>query len=85
MTLFAWIILGLVSGLIASSLVHHRGERPVFDVVLGVVGAVVGGSVFNALGIVGVSGFNLWSVFVSLIGAVVALAGYHAIARLDLV
>ncbi len=81
MTILAWIILGLLSGFIASTIVNRRGEGAVVDILLGVVGAVVGGFAFNALGAVGVTGFNLWSLFVSVIGAVLVLVAYHAIAR----
>jgi uncharacterized membrane protein YeaQ/YmgE (transglycosylase-associated protein family) len=81
MSIVAWILLGLVSGFIASKLVNNRGEGIVFDVVLGIVGAFVGGLVFNLIGDYGVTGFNLWSVFVSVVGAVVVLATYHAISR----
>jgi uncharacterized membrane protein YeaQ/YmgE (transglycosylase-associated protein family) len=81
MSIVAWILLGLVSGFIASKLVNNRGEGIVLDVVLGIVGAFVGGLVFNLIGDYGVTGFNLWSVFVSVVGAVVVLATYHAISR----
>ena len=47
MTLFTWILLGLVSGFIASHLVNHHGEGIVLDVLLGIVGAIVGGWVFH--------------------------------------
>lgn len=79
MSILAWIILGLISGFIASKLVNNRGEGIVLDIVLGVVGAVVGGFMFNLIGAVGVTGLNLWSMFVSVIGAVVVLAIKHAV------
>jgi uncharacterized membrane protein YeaQ/YmgE (transglycosylase-associated protein family) len=81
MTILAWIILGLLSGFIGSTLVNRRGEGTLVDILLGVVGAVVGGFVFNALGAIGVTGFNIWSLFVSVVGAVLVLVAYHAIAR----
>lgn len=74
MSILAWIIVGLVSGFIASHLVDHRGRGLVLDLVLGIVGAAVGGSVFRFIGSPGVTGFNLWSVFVAIIGAVLVLA-----------
>ncbi len=81
MSIVAWILLGLVSGFIASKIVNKSGEGIVLDIVLGIVGAFVGGLLFNLIGDYGVTGFNLWSIFVSVIGAVVLLAIYHALVR----
>jgi uncharacterized membrane protein YeaQ/YmgE (transglycosylase-associated protein family) len=81
MSIIAWILLGLVSGFIASKIVNHTGEGVLLDIVLGIVGAVAGGFLFGLLGVGGVSGFNLWSIFVAVAGSVVVLAAYHAIAR----
>jgi uncharacterized membrane protein YeaQ/YmgE (transglycosylase-associated protein family) len=64
MSLFVWILLGLVSGFIASHLVNHRGEGIVLDVLLGVVGAIIGGWVFHLFGHIGVTGLNLYSIVV---------------------
>ncbi len=75
----AWIILGLIAGFIASKIVNNRGEGILLDIVLGIVGAVIGGWIFNAFGAAGVTGFNLWSLLVAVIGAVVLLWIYHAI------
>ncbi len=79
MSILAWIVLGLVSGFIASKIVNKTGEGTVIDIVLGVVGAVVGGFLFNLIGAAGVTGFNVWSAFVAVIGAIVVLAVKHAI------
>ena len=81
MSLFVWILLGLVSGFIASHLVNHRGEGVVLDVLLGVVGAIIGGWVFNIFGHIGVTGLNLYSIVVATAGAVVFLILYHTIRR----
>jgi uncharacterized membrane protein YeaQ/YmgE (transglycosylase-associated protein family) len=80
MSIIAWIILGLVAGFIGSKIVNKSGEGPVLDIVLGIVGAVAGGFLFNAFGATGVTGLNVWSVFVAVIGSVVVLVAYHAIA-----
>lgn len=80
MSIIAWIILGLIAGFIASKIVNNAGQGVVLDIVLGVIGAVVGGFIFNQLGAVGVTGFNIWSMFVAVIGAVVVLLVYHAVA-----
>lgn len=77
MSILAWVLLGLVAGFIASKLVSRTGGNLVVDLVLGIVGAVVGGFVFNQFGSGGVSGFNLYSLLVATIGAVIVLAIYH--------
>lgn len=81
MSFLAWIVLGLVAGFIGSKLVNKTGEGIVLDIVLGVVGAVVGGFLFNMFGASGVTGLNLYSLVVAVIGAVVVLVVYHALRR----
>lgn len=81
MSFIAWILLGLVAGFVASKIVNKQGEGFLLDVVLGIVGAVVGGFLFNHLGAAGVSGFNLYSLFVAVIGSVIVLVAYHAVRR----
>jgi uncharacterized membrane protein YeaQ/YmgE (transglycosylase-associated protein family) len=81
MSVLGWILLGLISGFVASKIVNRTGEGVLLDIVLGVVGAFVGGFLFNLIGSVGVTGFNVWSMFVSVIGAVVVLVLYHALFR----
>ena len=76
-----WIVLGLIAGFIASSLVNKRGEGLAFDILIGIVGAVLGGWLFNAAGATGVTGFNVWSLLVAVVGAVVLLLVWHAIRR----
>jgi uncharacterized membrane protein YeaQ/YmgE (transglycosylase-associated protein family) len=80
MSIIAWIILGLIAGFIASKIVNKQGEGFFLDIVLGIVGALVGGFIFTALGASGVTGFNLYSLIVAVIGAIVVLVLYHAIA-----
>ena len=63
----------------SSNIVDNGGKGPLLDMVLGIVGAVVGGAIFNALGAVPVTGFNLYSLFVAVVGAVVVLVVYHAL------
>jgi uncharacterized membrane protein YeaQ/YmgE (transglycosylase-associated protein family) len=81
MSFVAWIVLGLVAGFIASKLVNKSGEGMLLDIVLGIVGAVVGGWLFNVFGKVGVTGLNLYSLVVAVIGAAVFLMLYHALTR----
>ena len=80
MSILAWIILGLIAGFIGSKIVNRSGQGLVLDIVLGIVGAIVGGFIFDAVGQVGVTGLNLYSLIVAVIGAVVVLVIYHAVA-----
>lgn len=79
MSVIAWIVLGLIAGFIASKIVNKRGDGVLLDIVLGIIGAVVGGWLFHTFGMSGVSGVNLYSLLVAVIGAVVVLVIYHAI------
>jgi uncharacterized membrane protein YeaQ/YmgE (transglycosylase-associated protein family) len=79
MSIVAWIILGLVAGWIASKIMQGSGSGLVTNLVLGIVGAFVGGILFNAVGGTGITGFNIWSVIVAVIGAVVVLWVYNAV------
>jgi uncharacterized membrane protein YeaQ/YmgE (transglycosylase-associated protein family) len=81
MSWLAWIVLGLVAGFIGSKIVNKRGEGLVLDIILGIVGAIVGGFLFNLFGGTGVTGFNVYSLIVAVIGAIVVLVIYHAIRR----
>jgi uncharacterized membrane protein YeaQ/YmgE (transglycosylase-associated protein family) len=79
MSIIGWIILGLIAGFIASKAVNKQGEGIILDIVLGIVGAIVGGFIFTWLGAAGVTGLNLWSMIVAIIGAVIVLLLYHAV------
>jgi uncharacterized membrane protein YeaQ/YmgE (transglycosylase-associated protein family) len=81
MSIFAWIILGLIAGFIGSKIVNKRGEGMVLDLILGIVGAIAGGWLFNTFGASGVTGLNLYSLMVAVVGAIVVLVVYHAIRR----
>ena len=81
MSFVAWIILGLISGFIASKLVNKRGEGLLLDILLGVVGAFVGGWLFTTFGASGITGLNIYSMLVAVIGAVIVLVIYHALVR----
>ena len=79
MSIFGWILLGLISGFVASKIVNRTGEGFFLDIILGIVGAIVGGFVFTAGGASGITGFNLYSMVVAVIGAIVVLVTYHAL------
>jgi uncharacterized membrane protein YeaQ/YmgE (transglycosylase-associated protein family) len=74
MGILAWIIVGIIAGFLAKSVIPGEGPGGVIgDLVIGVVGAFIGSWIFNSFGSVGVNGFSLWSILVSFIGAVVLL------------
>ena len=79
MSIIAWLILGLIAGFIASKIVNKSGQGIVVDMILGIVGAVVGGFLFSFFGAAPVTGFNIYSVVVAVIGAIVVLVVYHAV------
>ena len=81
MSFLSWIVLGALAGWIGSMIVNRTGEGLLRDIVLGIVGGLVGGWLFAAMGTTGVTGFNVWSLFVAVVGSVVVLMLYHAIAR----
>jgi uncharacterized membrane protein YeaQ/YmgE (transglycosylase-associated protein family) len=80
MGIISWIILGLIAGFIGSKIVNKTGSGLLMDIVLGVVGAVVGGYLVSLTGTQGVTGLNLWSLLVAVIGAIVVLLIYRAVA-----
>jgi uncharacterized membrane protein YeaQ/YmgE (transglycosylase-associated protein family) len=79
MSVIAWLILGLIAGFIGSKIVNKSGEGLFLDIVLGIVGAVVGGFLFTAFGAAPVTSLNIYSVVVAVIGSIVVLVLYHAI------
>lgn len=81
MSFVAWIVLGLIAGFIGSKLVNKTGEGALLDIILGIVGAVVGGWLFSIFGAAGVTGLNLYSLLVAVVGSVILLVVYHAIIR----
>lgn len=81
MSFVAWIVLGLIAGFIASKIVNRHGEGMVLDIIIGIVGAVVGGWIMAGLGGTGVTGFNAWSLLVAILGAVVLLLIAQVIRR----
>lgn len=81
MSIIAWLLLGLISGFIGSQIVNRRGDGVLLDIVIGVVGALVGGGLFHLFGARGVTGLNLWSLVVAVVGSVVLLLAFHGIRR----
>ena len=83
MSFLAWIVLGLLAGLIGCKIVNKRGEGVFLDILLGIVGAVIGGWLYDTFGTSGGTGLNLYSLLVAVIGSVALLAVYHAISPYD--
>jgi len=79
MSIFGWIILGLIAGFIGSKIVNRQGQGFWLDIALGIVGALVGGFVFSLFGSEGVTGLNIWSMIVAIAGSVVVLLIYNAL------
>ena len=79
MSVLTWIVLGLIAGFVASNLTKSTGQGMLLDIALGIIGAVVGGYLFAAIGAAGITGFNLYSILVAIVGAVVVLWIYHAV------
>jgi uncharacterized membrane protein YeaQ/YmgE (transglycosylase-associated protein family) len=79
MSIIGWIVLGLIAGFIASKIVNREGEGLMLDIILGIVGAIVGGYLFSLIGAQGVSGVNIYSMFVAVVGAIIVLVIYHSV------
>jgi len=77
MSILGWILFGLITGFVASKIVNDRGQGCLVDVALGLVGALVGGFIFRSLTGFDSFQFNLPSMFVAIIGAIVVLLLYH--------
>jgi uncharacterized membrane protein YeaQ/YmgE (transglycosylase-associated protein family) len=81
MSLVTWIVLGLIAGFIGSKIINRTGEGFLLDIVLGIVGAVAGGWLFQFFGLAGVSGLNIYSLLVAVVGSMLVLITYHLIRR----
>ena len=81
MSIIAWLVVGLVAGWIASMVVNRRGEGFLGDIVVGAIGAFVGGFLFHLIGRTGVTGINIYSIVVAAIGAIVVLLVWHGLVR----
>ena len=81
MSIIAWLVVGLIAGWIASMVVNKSGSGFFGDIIIGAVGAFVGGFLFQLIGHTGVTGINLYSIAVAAVGAIVVLFIWHAIIR----
>ena len=80
MGIISWIILGLIAGFVGSKIVDKQGQGFWLDIVLGIVGALIGGFLFDLFGASGVTGLNIYSMMVAIAGSVVVLLIYNAVA-----
>jgi uncharacterized membrane protein YeaQ/YmgE (transglycosylase-associated protein family) len=79
MGIFSWVILGLIAGFIGSKIVDKQGKGFWLNIALGIVGALVGGFLFDLFGASGVTGLNIYSMIVAIAGSVVVLLVYNAV------
>jgi uncharacterized membrane protein YeaQ/YmgE (transglycosylase-associated protein family) len=79
MSIISWIILGLIAGFIGSKIVNRQGQGFWLDIALGIIGAIVGGFLFEFFGGTGITGLNIWSMIVAIVGSVVVLWIYNAL------
>lgn len=77
MGIIAWLVLGLIGGFVGNKILNLRGDGLLMDMALGIVGAVVGGMIAHFFGQSGISGLNIWSILVAILGSVVVLYVYH--------
>lgn len=80
MSILLWIVLGALAGWIAS-MIMGTSQGVLMDIVVGIIGAVIGGWLMNYFGQAGASGFDLYSLLVAVVGAVVLLAIVKMIRR----
>ena len=80
MSFVSWIVLGIIAGFLGGKIVNTSGNGLLMDMALGIVGAIVGGFIFNLFGAQGVTGLNIYSMIVAVVGAVVVLWAYHTFA-----
>jgi uncharacterized membrane protein YeaQ/YmgE (transglycosylase-associated protein family) len=78
MSILSWIILGLIAGFIGSKIVERQGQGFWLNMALGIIGALVGGFLFSFFGATGVTGLNIWSMIVAVVGSIVVLLIYNA-------
>ena len=79
MSILGWAIFGAITGFIASKVVQGRGQGCIVNIVLGLVGALVGGAIFRGISDFDVFRFNLVSMFVAILGAIVVLFLWYAL------
>ena len=82
MGIISWIVLGLIAGFIGSKIVNRQGQGFWLDIAFGIVGALVGGFIFDLFGASGVTGLNIYSIIIAVAGSIVVLLIYNALTGL---
>ncbi len=73
MGIIAWLIVGALAGWIAGMLTKDGGKGFIGNIIVGIIGAFIGGFIMNFMGFDGITGFNLWSILVAILGACILL------------
>ncbi len=81
MGIIAWLVLGLLAGFIGSKIVNKTGEGMLMDILIGIVGAALGGWIAGFFGFNGVTGLNIPSLIIAVVGSIVLLLIYRAVRR----
>jgi uncharacterized membrane protein YeaQ/YmgE (transglycosylase-associated protein family) len=79
MSIVGWIILGLIAGFVGAKIVNREGQGFWLDIALGIIGALVGGFLFSLFGASGVTGLNIYSMIIAIVGSIVVLLIYNAV------
>jgi uncharacterized membrane protein YeaQ/YmgE (transglycosylase-associated protein family) len=79
MSIVSWIILGLIAGFVGAKIVNREGQGFWLDIALGIIGALVGGFLFSLFGASGITGLNIYSMIVAIVGSIVVLLIYNAV------
>jgi uncharacterized membrane protein YeaQ/YmgE (transglycosylase-associated protein family) len=79
MGIISWIVLGLIAGFIGNKIVESEGQGFWLNIALGIVGALVGGFLFDLFGASGVTGLNIYSMIVAIVGSIVVLLIYNTL------
>ena len=79
MSIISWIILGLIAGFVGGKIVNSEGQGFWLNIALGIVGALFGGFLFSLFGASGVTGVNIYSMIVAVVGSIVVLLIYNAV------
>ncbi len=80
-SILGWILVGLIAGALATRVTKYDRRGCLFSIVVGIIGALIGGALFSAAGSTGVDEFDLWSILVAFVGAVLLLLILQAIQR----
>ncbi len=82
MGIIGWVVLGAIAGWVASIIMKKNSQMGAFsNIIVGIIGAMIGGFLFHIIGGIGITGFNAWSILVAIIGSVVLLWIINALSK----